>query len=174
MTAAVLELRGGERAGVEQVDPDLEIARIGGPDGRGIDDRAHAIAEEDRKTAGVELETVDQPRIEQAHRAEEILQVKRLVQSQPVEHDRGLVRLATAHGTDAGKAVGGGARQTLHRSQRLVGEARHVLHLLLREERARCELIGREPIAARLHDHLFDLGCLRDVLSGARSGARAA
>ena len=157
MTATVVELRGGERAGVEQVEPELEVARVRGPHRRGVDDRAHAIAVHDRKAARVELDAVDQPRIEQADRAQEILQVERLVQPQPVEHDRGLVRLAAAHRADAGEAVGGRAGQALHGAQRLVGEARHVLHLLLREERARREIAGREPIAAGLHDDLFEL-----------------
>ncbi len=133
-----------ERAGVEQVEPELEVARVCGPHGRGIDDRAHAIAVHDRKAAGVELDAVDQPRIEQADRAQEILQVERLVQPQAVEHDRGLVRLAAAHGADAGKAVGRRAGQALHGAQRLVGEPRHVLHLLLRQERVRREIAGRE------------------------------
>ena len=170
VAATAGELRGGERAGVEQVEPELEVARVRGPHGRGIDDRAHAIAVLDRKAAGVELDAVDQPRIEQADRAQEILQVKRLVQPQPVEHDRGLVRLAAAHGADAGKAVGRRAGQALHGAQRLVGETRHVLHLLLREERVRREIAGREPIAAGLHDDFFELRFLRGSPSSARAG----
>ena len=150
------ELRGRERARVEQIEPDLEVARVHGPHGRRVDDRAHAIAVLDREAARVELEAVDQPRVEQAHRAQEVLQMERLVQAQAVEHDRRLVRLAAAHRADAREAVGGRAGQALHGAQRLVGEARHVLHLLLREERARRDFVAREPVSAGLDDDFFE------------------
>ena len=87
--------------------------------------------------------------------------MKRLVQAQAVEHDRRFVELAAAHAAETRKTVGCKPRQTLHRSQRLVAEPRHVRDVRLRQDRVRAGEIRRQAVAARVHHDLFEVLCTR-------------
>src|SRR5690606_2374640 len=133
MASSIFERARRQRACMEQIESELEIT-LGRANGGGIHDRAHPIAIHRGKSARVKLDAINHSRIEQADRTQEVLQVERLVKPQAIEHDSSLIRLTPAHRTDAREAVRRHARQTLQSTERLVSEARHVVHLLLREK----------------------------------------
>ncbi len=108
-----------------------------------VDDGAHAIAIGRREAARIELDAVDQPRVQQADGAVEILEMKRLVQSQAVQQNGGLVGLAAANRPHARDAVGGRAGQALHGPQRFIRQARHRLHFVLGQK-----VLGRDVSSA--------------------------
>jgi hypothetical protein len=159
---------------MKQIHTDFVVARLLRANAARVDDRAHTIPIDCREAAGKEFHAFDQARIEQTHRAEKVLEVKRLVQTQAVENDRYLARLPAAHRTNTRKPVRCAARQALHRTQGLIRELRQVLQLILTENRRQRREIVADPVPTRLHDDFFHWSggcnvCLRRIR---RTGSR--
>ena len=162
---AVCEPIEREQARVEQAQPDLVLLVGVRVDRSRLDDRAHAIAEVCRVSAGVHVQAVQDRRVEQARRAQQHLEVERLVQRKAVERHQRLVGGAAAHVRESRDAVARGAGQTVHRLQRIVGEPRQPLDLVLREERVS---VGNSA------DNEYRLAATTTSSSGAGSGTRQA
>src|SRR5690348_12539765 len=97
MSATVIEFACGKRTRMKNVDANFVIARLCGTNRSGIDHAAHAFAELCRESTRVELEPANDSRVEQAHWAQEILQVERFVEPQPIENHSCFIRRPAAH-----------------------------------------------------------------------------
>ena len=127
MAATLVELERRQSAGMEQTDAGFVVAGKIGTHAGGLDDAAHAPAIQGGKAARVNLDGIHQARIQQAHRAQEILEVERLGQTQAIQYDGSLIRLPATNLSQCGEAVVGHTGQARHCPKRFIRQARHAL-----------------------------------------------
>ena len=160
-----------DQAGVEQAQPELVMLVGLRVDRSRLDDRAHAFAEVRRESAGVHVHAAQDARVEQARRAQQQLEMERLVQRKAIERHQRLVVGSAAHVRESRNAVARCGGQAVHRLQRIVGEPRQLPDLLLREDRVSVRDLGRQRVPAGGYHHFLEgnrilrhdpgRGCLR-------------
>ena len=121
-----------------------------------LDDRAHAIAEVRRESAGMHVHAAQDARVEQARRAQQQLEMERLVQRKAIERHQRLVVGTAAHVRESRDAVARCGRQAVHRLQRIVCEPRQLPDLVLREDRVSVRDLGRQRVPAGGHHHFLE------------------
>ena len=131
---AVTRMAGGEQGGVEETESHFVVLLRRRLQRGHVHDPAQALPEGRRKAPGVDIHGTDDPRIDGAEDAVEILQVKRVVQAQPIEAHHGFAGFPAAHVGPGADAVGYHPRQTGHSAQRIVPEIGHVVDVLARQQ----------------------------------------
>ena len=156
LTATVGEARRRQRIRVEDTQPRLVVAIGLRPDRARVDHRTDAVAKLCGESARIYLHAVERARVENAGRARQHAQMKRLVHRQTVEDDQGLGLFASAHVRETGEPVGRGAWQAVHGFERVVRQPWQRLELGLREKRLFEKRLVREPVAAAGDHDFFD------------------
>jgi hypothetical protein len=156
VAASVAEAVAREKSGTEEPERQHPDRRVGDHERIDVDHAAHAVAEIDGITAGVDLDRAHERGIDRAEDALEILEVKRVVETEAVEPHERLVDVAATDVGLRGEAAGRGPRQPCNGTQRVVAEIGQPLEIVGHE----LELhgIGRaqEAVPAACHEHLLE------------------